>query len=225
MTVGTGRPARCSACERACPYRTGPEPRSGARQDVLQGDTALSWLGGDDPGTQRDRCVFQPGADILDHAVVGVRFEGGVVGQLFYALFGFDSEDQETFEPMTAEAIAEQSAPAVAALNKALNARAPIDEIKGGAYAHGNLESLLNIAAGLVMCFTAVAPVFKQVISWIFILGTLLHSGRRYLRVFNVAWAGILLGTGVGPILILLGLLLAGIAVVMGFRGEPVKDS
>jgi predicted dehydrogenase len=91
-------PARCSACDRVCPYRTGPERRPGAGQDVLKTDTALSWLGGDDVLTQRDRCVFQPGADILDHAVVNLRFDNGVTGQLFYSLFGFDSDDQETLE-------------------------------------------------------------------------------------------------------------------------------
>jgi predicted dehydrogenase len=42
--------------------------------------------------------VFRPGADILDHAVVGFQFENGVVGQLFYSIFGFDTQDQETFE-------------------------------------------------------------------------------------------------------------------------------
>jgi predicted dehydrogenase len=93
-----GAPVRCSTCDRVCPYRIGPERRPGERQDVLKTDAALSWLGGDDVLTQRDRCVFQPGADILDHAVVNVRFANDVKGQLFYSLFGFDSDDQETLE-------------------------------------------------------------------------------------------------------------------------------
>jgi predicted dehydrogenase len=91
-------PERCTECNRACPYRTGPRSTEGQRQDILRTDKALSWLGGDDVLTCRDLCVFQPGADILDHAVVNVRFGNGVVGQLFYSIFGFDSEDQETFE-------------------------------------------------------------------------------------------------------------------------------
>ncbi len=147
-----------------------------------------------------------------------------VLGKLQLAVDA-DFEDSETLEPMDAEAIAKQNALGLLALNKALNARAPIDEIKGGPHAHGNLESLLNIAVGLVLCFTALAPLFKQIISWVFILGTLLHSGLLYLLVFDVGWAGTLRGPGVRPILILLGLLLAGIAVVMGLRAEPVKDS
>ena len=30
--------------------------------------------------------------------MINLKFENGVVGQLFYSIFGFDSEDQETFE-------------------------------------------------------------------------------------------------------------------------------
>jgi hypothetical protein len=30
--------------------------------------------------------------------VVNLQFENGALGQLFYSIFGFDSEDQETFE-------------------------------------------------------------------------------------------------------------------------------
>ena len=52
-----------------------------------------------------------------------------------------------------------------------------------------------------------------------------MHSGMLYLAVvFEQAWAATLLETGIGPIAILLGLLLMGVAVAMGFRGEPVKD-
>ena len=89
-----------------------------------------------------------------------------------------------------------------------------------------NLEALLNIAVGLTLGFIAVAGWLKQVISWLFILGTLLHSGMLYLgRVFNVAWAETVLGTGIGPIMILAGLLIMGITAFMGFRGEIIKDN
>jgi predicted dehydrogenase len=93
-----GAPERCSECDRDCPYRTGPRGSAGERQDVLRTDRGLSWLGGEDVLTRRDVCVFWPGTDILDHAVVNVRFDSGIVGQLFYSIFGFDSDDQETFE-------------------------------------------------------------------------------------------------------------------------------
>jgi len=53
----------------------------------------------------------------------------------------------------------------------------------------------------------------------------LLHSGMLYLgRVFDMAWADSLLGSGIGPVMILVALLLTGIAAAIGFRGEMVKD-
>jgi len=91
-------PKCCRECDRICPYRTGPQRKGRRAQDRLPPDKELSWLGRDDTRTSRDLCVFRPGADILDHAVVNLQFENGVVGQLFYSIFGFDSQDQETFE-------------------------------------------------------------------------------------------------------------------------------
>jgi predicted dehydrogenase len=91
-------PGNCRECDRVCPYRTGPQQRGRPAQDRLPPDKELSWLGADDIRSCRDVCVFRPGADILDHAVVNLQFENGAVGQLFYSIFGFDSQDQETFE-------------------------------------------------------------------------------------------------------------------------------
>lgn len=126
---------------------------------------------------------------------------------------------EEDLSPMSAEQIAKANTQAVLALNKQLNARAPIDAIKGGPHAHGNLEALLNVVVGVVLGLLTVSVLFKQIISWIFIAGTLLHSGMLYLAVvFNFGWAGTVLGTGIGPALILLGLLLAGIASFMGLK-------
>ena len=42
--------------------------------------------------------------------------------------------------------------------------------------------------------------------------------------VFQVGLAYTILGSGVGPALVLIGLLLAGIAAFMGMRGEVVTD-
>lgn len=128
-------------------------------------------------------------------------------------------ENQETLEPMTPAQIARANTDALLGLNKQLNAQAPNIAIKGGPHAHGNLEALLNIVAGLVLMFLTVGNWFKQLISWVFILGALLHSGVLYLVVvFEQGWAGQILATGIGPILVLLGLLLAGIAAAIGFR-------
>lgn len=133
---------------------------------------------------------------------------------------------EEELEPLTPEAIAKANTDGLLALNRLYNAQQPIDMIKGGPHAHGNLESLLNIVVGITLCFVAVSLRFKQAISWIFIVGTLFHSGSMYLMVvFEWEWASLLLNSGIGPGLILLGLLLIGIACAKGFRGEVVKDA
>lgn len=131
---------------------------------------------------------------------------------------------EEDLEPLTADAIAKANTDGILALNTLVNANQPVDMIRTP-HAHGNLEALLNIAVGIALCFIAVPLKFKQAISWIFILGAVLHSGVMYLAiVFQMAWAMTILATGAGPALILLGLLLAGIAAAMGFRGELVHD-
>jgi len=131
---------------------------------------------------------------------------------------------EEDLDPLPADAIAKANTAGILALNGLINARQPVDMIKIP-HTHGNLESLLNIAVGIVLCFLAVPLMFKQVISWIFIVGTLLHSGVMYLAVMaEQSWALTILESGVGPALILLGLVLTGVAAVMGFKGELVKD-
>jgi len=85
----------------------------------------------------------------------------------------------------------------------------------------GNLEALLNIVVGVVLCFIAAPLMLKQVVSWMFIIGTLMHSGLLYLeRVFMQEWASIWLNTAIGPVLILLGLVLMGAMSFKGFKGE-----
>jgi len=131
-------------------------------------------------------------------------------------------------EKMTTEQIAKANTDALLSLSARLNAQAPIDAIKGGPHAHGNLEALLNIAVGLLLVFLAVPVLYKQIISWLFIAGALLHSGLLYLAVaLESSWAQTLLGSWfgmIGPILILLGLLAAGAAAFQGFSATPVKD-
>lgn len=140
-----------------------------------------------------------------------------------------DSGFEVDLEKMNAEQIAKADADALLALSARLNSRAPIDEIKGGPHAHGNLEAMLNVLVGVVLCFLAVPAALKQTISWLFIVGTLGHSGLLYLAVaVQLPWAGDLLGGWVGyigPSMILIGLLLTGIAAAMGFNGSLMKDN
>jgi len=132
-----------------------------------------------------------------------------------------DFENSETLEPMTDGEIARANASALLALNAQLNSLVPNTAIKGGPHAHGNLEALLNIAVGLVLLALTIGVRFKQAISAIFIIGTLLHSGMLYLGVvFEMGWAYTVLETGVGPVLILLGLVLAGIASAIGIKNK-----
>ncbi|MBI5752645.1 MAG: hypothetical protein HZA59_10965 [Hydrogenophilales bacterium] len=135
-------------------------------------------------------------------------------------------DDPETLAKIAPDKLAQLNSAAILGINQQINARAPLDSIKGGPHAHGNLEALLNIAVGIVLCFVSCKRAWmKQVISWAFILGTVLHSGMLLLGgVLDQAWAWKVLGTGAGPILLLVGLLLAGIATATGFKGEIVRD-
>lgn len=113
---------------------------------------------------------------------------------------------------------------AILTLDKKFKTEDPIDSIKGGPHAHGNLEALLNIAMGVVLGLLTVAPLWKETISWLFIGGALLHSGMLYLGVvLGQGWAWAVLGTGIGPIMLLAGLVLAGAASVRGFSPRPAE--
>lgn len=148
-----------------------------------------------------------------------------VVGRLQQLKAGDFAENPETLDELTAKQLAISNAEAIIAMNKVAASEFQIDFIKGGPHAHGNLEALLNIVVGIALCFIAAPLRLKQVVSLMFIMGTLLHSGLLYLeRVFMFAWANTLLSTGVGPVLILLGLVLMGVIAAKGFRGELVKD-
>lgn len=135
---------------------------------------------------------------------------------------------EQDLEPMTPEQIAKTNSHAILSLSAKSNSQVAIDGIKGGPHAHGNLEAMLNIVVGFLLCFLAIHPMFKQTISWIFIVGTVMHSGLLYLAVaLEQTWAAALMGGPVayiGPILVLLGLLLAGIATLLGFRGSIEPD-
>jgi len=52
-----------------------------------------------------------------------------------------------------------------------------------------------------------------------------LHAGMMILaRVFDIAWANVVLETGIGPVLILASLFFMGLAVAVGFKNEMVRD-
>lgn len=89
-------PQRCSECDRECPYR-----RHETLVDRFEGVGAAanpSWSHAARVEDRNDTCVYLPGSDIDDHAIVTVRYENGISACLFFAIFGPWSEDQETLE-------------------------------------------------------------------------------------------------------------------------------
>ena len=133
------------------------------------------------------------------------------------------AEDPETLEEVTAMDLAKADAEAILALNRLGNEEFAIDFIKGGPHAHGNLESVLNILAGLALTFMAAPRLAKQLVSWLFILGALLHSGGLYLqRVFMLPVPDAV--TGLGAVLVLLALLLLGLTAWKHLGPEVVRD-
>jgi len=132
---------------------------------------------------------------------------------------------EEDLDVLPTDQIAKANTDGLLSLNKIRNIEMAIDSIKGGAHAHGNLEALLNIVVGITLCFVVVATWLKQLVSILFIVGTLLHSGMLYLGVvFEMGWALTVLETGAGPIMILVGLLMMGIIAVIGFKPTLVKE-
>jgi hypothetical protein len=145
------------------------------------------------------------------------------VGYLQELKAGNYAENPQTLEDLTPKDLGAANADAILALSKQGNIEFGIDLIKGGPHAHGNLEALLNITVGVVLCFLAAPILLKQIISWVFILGALLHSGLLYLeRVFAVVLPTPLMGAG--PLLILFGLLFTGLVAMRYLRAEIIRD-
>lgn len=89
-------PRRCSECQRNCPYR-----RHHTLVDKFEGVGRAaneSWALADRIEDRDDNCVYLPGADIDDHAVITVAYENGIKACVFFTIFGPWAEDQETLE-------------------------------------------------------------------------------------------------------------------------------
>ena len=136
-----------------------------------------------------------------------------------------DNAFEENLEPLSAEQIARANTEGLLSLNKLHNTEMAIDRIKGGAHAHGNLESLLNIVVGIALGFIVATSWLKQLVSGLFIVGTLLHAGMLYLGVvFEQVWAFKILETGIGPGMILAGLIIMAYLALRGFQTSQVKE-
>jgi predicted dehydrogenase len=102
-------PKRCRECDRVCPYRVLPSdtvPEVGVfyslEKEYAGQETALfmqpSWYDALRSDEMADNCVYDPEADIFDHALVNVSYANGVKAALFLSIFGPVAEDQETLE-------------------------------------------------------------------------------------------------------------------------------
>lgn len=89
-------PKRCRECYRDCPYRA----RSGLidQEEGLTGTLNDSWVEAEATIDRDDNCVYLPGSDIIDHALVSLSYQNGVKASLFFTIFGPWAPDQETLE-------------------------------------------------------------------------------------------------------------------------------
>lgn len=89
-------PKRCRECYRDCPYRA----RSGLidQEEGLIGPLNESWVEAQATIDRDDNCVYLPGSDIIDHALVSLKYQNGVKASLFFTIFGPWAPDQETLE-------------------------------------------------------------------------------------------------------------------------------
>jgi hypothetical protein len=134
---------------------------------------------------------------------------------------------EEDLEALSGEQIAKANTNAILSMSKLGNAEFEIDYIKGGPHAHGNLESVLNIIVGIVLMFIAAPVLWKQIASWLFIVGAVFHSGLLYFeRVFHMAWASSAINTIgiIGPAALLLGLLFLGFMAATKLEPRIVQD-
>jgi len=89
------------------------------------------------------------------------------------------------------------------------------------AHSHGNLEALLNIVAGFVLLTLAIPGAFRALLTILFLMGAVFHSGMLYLgMIFGVGWAFKLVL--LGELSLLSGLALMGVAVIIGVK-KPLR--
>ncbi len=102
-------PARCRECDRVCPFRALPSPSVSEIGTVYRLDpdyrkqdvgifSRPSWRQATTEDAQIDNCVFSPDVDIIDHALVTVRYKNGIKASLFWNIFGPSADDEETIE-------------------------------------------------------------------------------------------------------------------------------
>ena len=90
-------PEYCPDCDdTACPYRA--VSAEALSTDYRHGVIDETFYEGSDPQHRKDQCVYKPGADIFDHASIHYQYDNGIVGTIFYNVYGPRADDEETFE-------------------------------------------------------------------------------------------------------------------------------
>ena len=121
--------------------------------------------------------------------------------------------------PESKTSVAELGQKNAAALSALLEADKKQQIVGKGAHSHGNLEALLNIVAGFIILSLAIPCNFKRLLTLLFIVGALFHSGMLYL--------GSVLGIGfafkfllIGEVALIGGLVLMGVAAAIGIKKQ-----
>ncbi|MCK4739620.1 MAG: hypothetical protein KAT46_06695 [Deltaproteobacteria bacterium] len=114
--------------------------------------------------------------------------------------------------------------PAVIGIMNHIETEKKLGTIGSAVHAHGNLESLLNIVAGVVLLMLAIPVMYKKILSILFLMGAIFHSGMLYLGiVFGVGFA--FKFTIIGAISIVAALLLTGLACICGLKERKTEDA
>tara|TARA_B110000483_G_scaffold62377_1_gene77584 strand:+ start:96 stop:1328 length:1233 start_codon:yes stop_codon:yes gene_type:complete len=88
-------PKRCSVCDRECAYR-----RSDALEESKE-SAPVKIVDPNNPEDERsiqDACVYSPDSDVEDSGSINLQFNNGVIGNLFFTIFGPLAPDGETLE-------------------------------------------------------------------------------------------------------------------------------
>jgi len=88
-------PARCCVCDRECAYR-----RSDALEEAKE-TVSSKFVDANNPNDERaiqDACVYSPDSDVEDSGSINLQFGNGVIGNLFFTIFGPIAPDGETLE-------------------------------------------------------------------------------------------------------------------------------
>ena len=92
----------------------------------------------------------------------------------------------------------------------------PLHELLGHAHSHGNLESVLNILIGYILCQLETSSGLLHAVSILLLIGAIFHSGILYLSGLGVGFALNLAPIGAISLVITMALMVYVIAT--GFK-------